>query len=341
MVEPLECGCGESAGAGFIGQNLENRVSGSKRVLVTGGAGFIGSHVCEVYRDAGLTVTALDDLSSGKRTNVPEGVELIVEDIRSEAAGDLIRNGRFDLLNHHAAQIDVRVSVSQPRYDASINIDGLLNLLEACRDADVGRVLFVSSGGVVYGETDDLPVGETAPKAPVSGYGVSKLTGEYYLFAFRKLFGIEGAALRYSNVYGPRQDPNGEAGVVAVFCSRLLAGEPLTVFGDGLQTRDYVYAGDVARANLALTEAELPEPESIDDVGFNVATEQETTVIELGRTLMRAAGTEVETQHAPARKGELLRSCLCTDKLRGLGWAPETSLEQGLGRTYEHIAKES
>ncbi len=286
-------------------------------------------------------MTALDDLSSGSRQNVPEGVELIVEDIRSDAAGDLIRHGRFELLNHHAAQIDVRVSVSRPRHDASINIDGFLNLLEACRDAEVGRVLFVSSGGVVYGETDQLPVRETAPKAPVSGYGVSKLTGENYLFAFRKLFGIESAALRYSNVYGPRQDPNGEAGVIAVFCSRILAGEPLTVFGDGLQTRDYVYAGDVARANLALTEAALPEPESIDDVAFNVATEQETTVVELGRTLISVAGTEVEMQHALARTGELLRSCLCTDKLRGLGWAPEVPLEQGLRRTFEHIANES
>lgn len=316
-------------------------MSASRRVLVTGGAGFIGSHVCEAYRDAGWVVTALDDLSSGRRQNVPEGVELVVEDIRSDAAGDLIRNGRFDLLNHHAAQIDVRVSVSRPRHDASINIDGLLNMLEACRDADVGRVLFVSSGGVVYGETDQLPVGETAPKAPVSGYGVSKLTGENYLFAFRKLFGIEGAALRYSNVYGPRQDPNGEAGVIAVFCSRILAGEPLTVFGDGLQTRDYVYAGDVARANLALTEAGLPEPESIDDVAFNVATEHETTVVELGQTLIKVAGAEVEMRHAPARTGELLRSCLYTDKLRRHGWAPETPLEQGLYRTFEHIANES
>jgi UDP-glucose 4-epimerase len=308
---------------------------------VTGGAGFIGSHVCEAYRDAGWGVTALDDLSSGNRNNVPDGVELIVEDIRSDATREVIRKGRFDLLNHHAAQIDVRVSVARPRHDASINIDGLLNLLEACRDSEVGRVLFVSSGGVVYGEPEDLPVGETAPKAPVSGYGVSKLTGEYYLFAFRKLFGIEGASLRYSNVYGPRQDPYGEAGVVAVFCSRILAGEPLTVFGDGLQTRDYVYAGDVARANMTLTEAVLPDPDSIDDLAFNVATGQETTVVDLGRTLGSAAGTEIEMRHAPARAGEVLRSCLRTEKLRSLGWDAETPLEQGLRNTYEYIARES
>jgi UDP-glucose 4-epimerase len=315
-------------------------VSGSPRVLVTGGAGFIGSHVCQAYRDAGWEVTALDDLSTGRRSNLPDGVTLVEEDIRSDAAADLIRGGRFDLVNHHAAQIDVRVSVARPRHDASINIDGLLNLLEAARDGEVPRFLFVSSGGAIYGESGEIPSPETTLKAPLSGYGVSKLAGEHYLFTFRKLFGVEGASLRYSNVYGPRQDPNGEAGVVAVFSSRLIAGEPLTIYGDGMQTRDYVYAGDVARANLLLTTTPLPEPTSVDDVAFNVATGQETSVVKLAATLLKAAGAEVELQHAPARKGEVLRSCLHTEKLRGLGWAPEMSLEQGLRNTYEHIAQE-
>jgi len=315
-------------------------VSGSPRVLVTGGAGFIGSHVCQAYRDAGWEVTALDDLSTGRRSNLPDGVTLIEEDIRSDAAADLIRSGRFDLVNHHAAQIDVRVSVARPRHDASINIDGLLNLLEAARDGEVPRFLFVSSGGAIYGESGEIPSPETTLKAPLSGYGVSKLAGEHYLFTFRKLFGVEGASLRYSNVYGPRQDPNGEAGVVAVFSSRLIAGEPLTIYGDGMQTRDYVYAGDVARANLLLTTTPLPEPTTVDDVAFNVATGEETSVVKLAATLLKAAGAEVEVQHAPARKGEVLRSCLHTEKLRGLGWAPEMSLEQGLRNTYEHIAQE-
>ena len=173
-----------------------------------------------------------------------------------------------------------------------------------------------------------------------SGYGVSKLSGEHYLFTFRKLFGIEGASLRYSNGYGPRQDPNGEAGVVAVFSSRLLAGEPLTIYGDGMQTRDYVYAGDVARANLLLTTASLPDPASVDDVAFNVATGEETSVVKLADTLLKAAGAKVEVQHAPPRKGEVQRSCLRAEKLRALGWAPEVSLEQGLGNTFEHIAQE-
>ncbi len=315
-------------------------MSGSPRVLVTGGAGFIGSHVCQIYRDAGWEVTALDDLSTGRRSNLPDGVALVEEDIRSEAAADLVRGGRFDLVNHHAAQIDVRVSVARPRHDASINIDGLLNLLEAARDGQVPRFLFVSSGGAIYGEAGEIPSPETTLKAPLSGYGVSKLSGEHYLFTFRKLFGIEGASLRYSNVYGPRQDPNGEAGVVAVFSSRLLAGEPLTIYGDGMQTRDYVYAGDVARANLLLTTASLPDPASVDDVAFNVATGEETSVVKLADTLLKAAGAKVEVQHAPPRKGEVQRSCLRAEKLRALGWAPEVSLEQGLGNTFEHIAQE-
>jgi UDP-glucose 4-epimerase len=315
-------------------------VSGSPRVLVTGGAGFIGSHVCQAYRDAGWEVTALDDLSTGRRSNLPDGVTLVEEDIRSEAAADLVRSGRFELVNHHAAQIDVRVSVARPRHDASINIDGLLNLLEAARDGEVPRFLFVSSGGAIYGEAGEVPSPETTLKAPLSGYGVSKLAGEHYLYAFRKLFGIEGASLRYSNVYGPRQDPNGEAGVVAVFSNRLLSRKPLTIYGDGMQTRDYVYAEDVARANLLLTTTPLLEPTTVDDVAFNVATGEETSVVRLAETLLTAAGVEVEVQHAPPRKGEVLRSCLRTEKLRGLGWVPQVSLEQGLRNTYEHIAQE-
>jgi UDP-glucose 4-epimerase len=312
--------------------------SNQRRVLVTGGAGFIGSHVCETYRDAGWSVTALDDLSSGRRENVPDGVDLVVDDIRSASAAELLREGGFEVVNHHAAQIDVRVSVARPRHDASINVDGLLNLLEAARDGNVRRFLFVSSGGVVYGEPERLPVPETEAKAPVSGYGVSKLAGEYYLFAFRKLFGLEGVALRYSNVYGPRQDPHGEAGVVAVFCNRIVAGDPITVFGDGEQTRDYVFVGDVAAANLLLTEVSLPDPASIDDVAWNVATGTETAVNRLAELLLASTGRELEVLHAAARTGEVLRSCLRIDKLRGLGWEPGMPLRDGLLRTYEHIA---
>lgn len=312
-------------------------MSSTKKVLVTGGAGFIGSHVCEAYRDAGWDVTALDDLSSGRRENVPDGVDLVEMDVRSDDVAGLFANGGFDLVNHHAAQIDVRVSVARPRHDASINIDGLLNLLEAARASDVERFVYVSSGGVVYGEPEDLPVPETAPKLPLSPYGVSKLTGEHYLFFYRRLRGLESVSLRYSNVYGPRQDPHGEAGVVAIFCQRILDGEALTVFGDGRQTRDYVYVEDVARANLAASETALAVPDSIDDVAFNVGTGRETSVNQLASALMKAAGRTVETVHAQARPGELERSSLAVGRFAGEGWEPACTLEEGLAATYAHI----
>lgn len=313
------------------------------RVLVTGGAGFIGSHVCQAYRDDGWDVTALDDLSSGRRENVPDGVELVELDIRSEDLADLFEARSFGVVNHHAAQIDVRRSVEAPLRDASVNVMGLLNVLEAARRTGVRRVVYISSGGVVYGEPpgEDLPLPESAPKRPLSPYGVGKLAGEHYLYFYRRVHGIEGVTLRYSNVYGPRQDPHGEAGVVAIFAGRVLRGEPLTIFGDGRQTRDYVYVGDVARANLLLTGAELPEPTSIDDVAFNVGTGRETSVLELGEAIMEASGRSVEVEHRPARPGELRRSALDVDKLRSRGWEPSRDLRDGLGATLEHVAGEA
>jgi UDP-glucose 4-epimerase len=311
----------------------------SRTVLVTGGAGFIGSHVCQAYRDAGWRVLALDNLSSGKIGNVPDDVEFIEMDIRSDALPGLMQEHRPALVNHHAAQIDVRLSVADPRLDASINVDGWLNVLESARAADVGRVVFVSSGGVVYGEPEQVPTRETAPKAPISPYGVSKLTGEHYLFYFRKVHGLEGVALRYSNVYGPRQDPHGEAGVIALFSRRLIEGRNLTIFGDGEQTRDYVYVGDVAAANLAVSAVPLPDPESIDDAAFNVATGVEVSVRRLAETMLEVSGGHVDVEFAPARPGELLRSALDTARLREAGWAPEIDLAEGLRRTYEYIAE--
>ncbi len=311
----------------------------SRTVVVTGGAGFIGSHVCQAYLDAGWQVIALDNLSSGNAANVPEGVELVEMDIRSDALPQLMKDRRPTLVNHHAAQIDVRVSVTDPRLDASINVDGWINVLESARTAGVERVIYVSSGGVVYGEPEQLPTDERAPKAPISPYGVSKLTGEHYLFYFRKLHGLDGVALRYSNVYGPRQDPHGEAGVVALFSRRLLEGRALTIFGDGEQTRDYVYVGDVAAANLAVTELPLSDPETIDDVAFNVATGIEVSVLRLAETLLTVAGRHVDVEFAAARQGELLRSSLDTTCLRATGWAPEIDLTEGLRRTYEYIAE--
>jgi len=312
----------------------------SRRVLVTGGAGFIGSHVCDAFAAEGWSVTALDDLSSGRVENVSDGIDLVVSDIRSSEAADLVRDGGFDLISHHAAQIDVRVSVDRPAHDASINVMGLLNLLQAAVEGDVRRFIFVSSGGVVYGEPEDLPASETAPKQPLSPYGVSKLTGEYYLHFYRRIHGLEGVSLRYSNVFGPRQDPHGEAGVVAIFGRSVLEERPITVFGDGEQTRDYVYVGDVARANLLAASLDAGGSQTIDDVAFNVGTGVETSVNELADGIMKVMGRTVPVERAEARPGELLRSCLDPSKLKARSWKPTGSLEEGLAATCKWIAKE-
>jgi UDP-glucose 4-epimerase len=307
------------------------------RVLVTGGAGFIGSHVAEAYLQAGHEVRIIDSLVHGRPENVPRGAAFEQVDIRHPDAARIIRDWRPDVINHHAAQMDVRVSVSDPRFDASVNVDGLLNLLEAAREAEVGRFLYVSSGGVVYGEPEQRPTPESAPKLPESPYGVTKLAGEQYLYYYHRVHGLEYAALRYSNVYGPRQDPHGEAGVIAIFSTRLLRGDPLLVFGDGEQTRDYVYVGDVVAANLLLTEASFPRARSLDDRGFNVGTGIETSVNDLAGTLTAIAGSDAPVEHAPARRGELRHSSLDAARLRGLGWAPREGLEEGLRTTYEWI----
>ena len=311
-----------------------------RKVLVTGGAGFIGSHVCDAFAADGWSVTALDDLSAGREENLSAGVELVVADIRSPEASRLVSEGGFDVISHHAAQIDVRVSVDRPDHDASINIMGLLNLLEAAVQGGVRRFVYVSSGGVVYGEPEELPVSETAMKQPLSPYGVSKLTGEHYLHFYRQIHGLEAVSLRYSNVFGPRQDPHGEAGVVAIFGRSVLEGRPLTLFGDGEQTRDYVYVGDVAEANLLAARVDVSESMTMDDVAFNVGTGVETSVNELASGVMRVAGTEVPVERAPARPGELMRSCLDPSRLEGLGWRPAGGLEAGLTATYAWIAGE-
>lgn len=312
----------------------------NRRVLVTGGAGFIGSHVADAYLERGHEVWVVDDLSSGRRSNVPEGAELVEMDIRDPDVRNLFREVRFDIVNHHAAQIDVRVSVADPAKDASINLMGLLNITEAAVEVGTERVVFVSSGGVVYGEPDEIPTPESAPKLPLSPYGVTKLGGEFYLNYYRVVRGLDYVALRYSNVYGPRQDPHGEAGVVAIFCNRLLSGEPLTVFGDGEQTRDYVYVKDVVAANMLASTADLADGEGLDAVGYNVGTGVGTSVLRLAEVLEGIAGTDLPRKHEAARPGELRHSTLDASRLRGKGWAPAHSLEDGLRETYEHIANQ-
>jgi len=310
----------------------------SERVLVTGGAGFIGSHVTEAYLGAGFDVTVLDDLSSGRREHVPAEAEFVECGVNDPQARELLASGRFSILNHHAAQMDVRVSVADPLRDERINLAGLLNLLEGARSGGVRRVVFASSGGVVYGESDHLPHRESAPKLPVSPYGVSKLASEFYLACYHQLHELETICLRYANVYGPRQNPHGEAGVVAIFGSRVHAGQPLTVYGDGRQTRDYVFVEDVARANVVATTGDYPTLDSIDSVAFNVGTGRETSVNDLAQTILNVAEVDQPIQHLDARAGELLRSAVSPDKLRQWGWEPEVSLTEGLRRTYEWIA---
>jgi UDP-glucose 4-epimerase len=303
----------------------------SGRVLVTGGAGFIGSHIAEAYLRGGWEVVVLDDLSRGHEKNVPKGARFVRADIRSPAARQTIATGRFNVVNHHAAQIDVRVSVDRPAFDSEINVVGFVNLLEGAGEGGVRRVIFASSGGVVYGDPEVIPTPETAPKLPISPYGVSKLAGEYYMRALAALRGFEGVAMRYANVFGPRQDPKSEAGVVSIFVSRLLAGEPLTVFGDGRQTRDYVFVKDVARANVLASTAAISTATELDGPAFNIATSRQRSVLDLAQSVGDVMGQKPRLEFAAARAGELFRSALDVSKAkRMLGWAPEYVFDDGL-----------
>ena len=308
--------------------------------LVTGGAGFIGSHVADALLAEGWSVTVLDNLSSGKRGQVPAAARFVEGDIRSPEAAALVRDGGFDLVCHLAAQIDVRKSVADPRFDVDVNIGGTLNLVEAVRASGrPTRVLFASTGGAVYGDLVTPPNLETYAKNPESPYGIAKFSVELYLAYYARVHGLDYIALRFANVYGPRQDPHGEAGVVAIFCQRLLAGTPLTVFGDGAQTRDYVYVGDVARAHvLAASHSTFPAGAG-DDRAFNLGTGVETSVTDLAQGLIAVSGRAVPMQHAPARPGEQQRSVVSIDKARaGLGWAPAVSLADGLRHTFDWFA---
>lgn len=296
------------------------------RCLITGGAGFIGSHIADACLAAGHEVAVLDDLSSGRRENLPADVPLTVCDVGSPEAAACVREVAPDVIFHLAAQIDVRGSVREPANDATINILGTLNLMEAAREAGVKRVIFSSTGGAIYGEQDVYPCGEDHRTDPLSPYGISKLSGEKYLGFYTVQHGIDSVRLRYSNVYGPRQDPHGEAGVVAIFTEKLLAGEACVINGDGGQTRDYVFVKDVVRANMAALEA---EPGT-----YNIGTGVETTVNELYQGLADAAGVETPAEHGPAKPGEQRRSCLSPAlAAEKLGWSPQTTLADGLAET--------
>lgn len=308
----------------------------SRRALVTGGAGFIGSHVADLFIAEGYDTEIVDDLSTGNRANVPEKTRLHEVGVSSTDARKIIAEGSFDVVVHLAAQIDVRKSVADPIFDANTNIIGTLNVLEAMKQAgSKGRIIFTSTGGAIYGDFNTPPNVETYPKDPESPYAISKLASEYYLSYYGRLHGIEHVALRFGNVYGPRQDPHGEAGVVAIFCARILDGKPLTIFGDGLQTRDYVYVGDVARAVFLAATGSIPKAGRVDARAFNVGTGVGTSVVDLARLLQQEARSEVPISFAPKRPGEQQESFLNVEKAGELlGWKPQVSLSEGLGATF-------
>jgi UDP-glucose 4-epimerase len=303
------------------------------RAIVTGGAGFIGSHVADGLLARGDSVTVVDDLSTGKRERVPDGAELRELDIRDGARlRALVAELRPDAVFHLAAQADVRVSVDDPGRDADVNVRGTAEVLEAAR-AVGARVVFSSTGGAIYGEVEKIPSPESTPCAAMAPYGVSKLCGEHYAELYNRLYGTRHVILRYGNVYGPRQDPHGEAGVVAIFFGKLVSGGTPLVFGDGSQTRDYVYVGDVVAANLAALGY------GGDGETFNIGTGTETSVVDLLAECQRAAGTNVAAEHRPARLGELARSALDASlAARELQWQPRTSLADGLAETLRSIA---
>ncbi len=305
------------------------------KILVTGGAGFIGSHVCDEFVRNGHDVLVVDDLSSGKKENLDPKVRLSVLDIRSPDTAALIDREKPDVLCHLAAQMDVRRSVEDPRFDADANILGFINLLEAARKAGVKKVIFSSTGGAIYGEQDVFPAPESHPTRPVSPYGVSKAAGELYLGYYKAQYGLKYVALRYANVYGPRQNPHGEAGVVAIFSQRLVSGKSCTIFGEGKQTRDFVYGPDVARANYLAFEK--------DYVGaINIGTGIETDINALYAGLADAAGVKEPAQYAPGKPGEQLRSCITPALAKKiLGWEPTVKLADGLRQTVEYFRKQA
>ena len=314
----------------------------SRKILVTGGAGFIGSHVADRFLAEGWDVTIADDLSSGKRDNLPEEAAFYELSVNSREFANLVAKGKFDVVAHLAAQIDVRKSVADPVVDATSNILGTLNLMEALRSSgSAARVVFTSTGGALYGEFTTPPNLETYPKDPESPYAVSKLSAEYYLAYYGRVHNRDTVAVRFGNVYGPRQDPHGEAGVVAIFCGRILAGRPLTIFGDGSQTRDYVYVGDVARSVLLAATKPLPEKGTLDARAFNIGTGKGTSVVELVKLLQQAAGSNVPVEFAPHRPGEQQESFLNVEKARKvLGWEPEVSLADGLAKSYRWFERQ-
>lgn len=305
------------------------------RILVTGGAGFIGSHLSEHLVAEGHAVTVLDDLSTGSEINVPAGARLERVDLREgEAVRRAVAAAEPEVVFHEAGQSDVRVSTREPERDAAVNVIGAVHLLEACVSARVRKVVYASTGGAVYGEPERLPVTEDHPVRPISQYGISKHTVEHYLFLYRHLHGLDYTVLRYPNVYGPRQSPRGEAGVISIFARAALRGEPVQIFGDGRQTRDYVYVTDIVAANI----------EVLGRTGggevYNVGTGAGVSVVEIKDGVARALGRDVVYKHLPPRPGEVSHIALDGRRFStATGWRPAVSLDDGIRRTVEYVRR--
>ncbi|MBN2543777.1 NAD-dependent epimerase/dehydratase family protein [bacterium] len=301
------------------------------KILVTGGAGFIASWVAEEYISKGHEVVIIDDLSTGSNENIPRSCKFIELDIRDPEIDEIFKSEKFDCVNHHAAQISVRVSVEQPILDAKINLLGTLNLLESCVKYNVNKFIFASTGGAIYGNQSKFPADESHPLNPLCPYAVHKLTVEKYLYYYKEIYGLKYICLRYANAYGPRQNPFGEAGVVAIFSERMLDGKDVVINGDGTQTRDFVYVTDIARSNLLALDYDESDC-------FNIGTGIETDINEIFGILKIHTGYEMHATHGPAKEGEQQRSCLDYTKItKLLGWKPETGLSDGLKNTVEYF----
>lgn len=300
-------------------------------ILVTGGAGFIGSHIVDRYLELGHKVTIIDNLSTGKKENLNPDAKFIEMDIKDNSIKEIFADGNFDLLSHQAAQMDVRVSVNDPKFDAQNNIIGSLNLYENCKEFGVKKIIFASSGGTVYGEQDEFPCSESHPTNPLSPYGIGKLTNEHYLYYYKEVYGIDFVALRYGNVFGPRQNPNGEAGVIAIFANKLINGEQPTINGDGLITRDYVFISDVVEANVISLENEV-------NGIYNVTTGIETNVNEIFQVLKNKTNSSAKEEHGPAKKGEQRRSVCSNEKFTKLhNWSPKVKFTDGIDTTVKYF----
>jgi len=305
------------------------------RIIVTGGAGFIGSWVCEAYISEGHEVLVVDNLSTGSEDNIPPEAEFVECDVRDSARLEkAFRQFRPEVVNHHAAQINVRNSVENPSFDADVNIGGSLNVLRLCGDHKTEKFIFSSTGGALYGEPKKLPADESTPALPLSPYGISKLSTENYVRYHSRNHGFGHVILRYSNVYGERQNPEGEAGVIGIFCENIISGKPCLIFGDGKQTRDYVHVSDVSRANLLA--AGLKEEGT-----FNIGTSVESSVNHITQILSKVTNTEFETVHEKGRPGEVRRISLdCSLAAEKLGWSAQVALREGLFRTWNWFSQE-